>query len=143
MQPLIADSHEGLLAFIVQEIKGILHFLVQAKIEPGNRDIVELSPTVSCSNHAHVAGLSERPPLFDEVFDPRNRVLLNVVQSEEGGRFYHLCNRNMIVRLPADRHIDPPENMMWMPLWQIKEFMRYGLFNVEARSIISGISFID
>ncbi len=117
--------------------------MIQAKIEPGNRDIVELSPTVSCSNHAHVARLPRRPALFDEVWNPRNQVLLNVVQSEEGGRFYHLRNRNMIVRVPAHRRLDVPDNMMWMSLRQIKEFMRYGLFNIEARSIISGISFID
>ena len=40
MQPLLKDSNIGLLAFVCQEINGVLHFLVQAKVEPGNLDII-------------------------------------------------------------------------------------------------------
>lgn len=143
MQPLIADPNIGLLAFVCQNINGVLHFLVQAKVEPGNMDIIELSPSVSCSNYNFVRQHSERPFLFDEVLSPNAKVLIDSLQSEEGGRFYQIQNRNRIVEIAADKHIDLPFNYTWMTLNQMKEFMRYGMFNIEARSIISAISFID
>jgi oxidase EvaA len=143
MQPLIEDPNTGLLAFVTQKIDGILHFLVQAKVEPGNKDIIELSPTVSCSNYGYVARQEEKPFMYDEIFNPKNIVHFDSVQSEEGGRFYRIENRNMIVELnrPWQEQQIPP-NYIWMTLKQMKEFMRYGMFNIEARSLISSISFI-
>jgi oxidase EvaA len=143
MQPLLRDPHIGLLAFVCQYINGVLHFLVQAKVEPGNLDIIELSPTVSCSNYEYVKTKQGRPFLFDEVFDSNTIVLYDALQSEEGGRFYQIQNRNMIVQIPEDLKVELPYNYAWMTLAQMKEFMRYGMFNIEARSIISAISFID
>ena len=143
MQPLLKDHHVGLLAFICKEINGVLHFLVQAKVEPGNLDIIELSPTVSCSNYEYVKTRQERPFMFDEVFDAENTILSDALQSEEGGRFYQIQNRNMIVEIPSSMNVELPYNYIWMTLGQMKEFMRYGMFNIEARSIISAISFID
>jgi oxidase EvaA len=69
--------------------------------------------------------------------------MFDSLQSEEGGRFYEIQNRNMIVEIPETIKLDLPVNYAWMTLAQMKEFMRYGKFNIEARSIISGISFID
>lgn len=143
MQPLLKDPNIGLLAFVCQEINGVLHFLVQAKVEPGNIDIIELSPTVSCSNYEFVKNSEKRPFLFDAVFDAQTKVMYDALQSEEGGRFYQIQNRNMIVEIPESSYVDLPYNYTWMTLAQMKEFMRYGMFNIEARSIISAISFID
>ena len=143
MQPLLKDSNIGLLAFVCQEIDGVLHFLVQAKVEPGNLDIIELSSTVSCSNYEYVKRLEKRPFFFDEAVAKEAKVLYDSLQSEEGGRFYRIQNRNRIVEIPSQVKVALPPNYIWMTLGQMKEFMRYGLFNIEARSIISGISFID
>ena len=143
MQPLLKDSNIGLLAFVCQQINGVLHFLVQAKVEPGNIDIIELSPTVSCSNYEFVKSRENRPFLFDEVLAKDANVMYDSLQSEEGGRFYMIQNRNMIVEIPENVKVDLPYNYTWMTLAQMKEFMRYGMFNIEARSIISAISFID
>lgn len=143
MQPLLKDPHIGLLAFVCQEIDGVLHFLVQAKVEAGNLDLIELAPTVSCSNYEYVKTKQNRPFLFDEVFNSNSKILFDSLQSEEGGRFFEIQNRNMIVEIPESMKFDLPYNYAWMTLAQMKEFMRYGKFNIEARSIISGISFID
>lgn len=141
MQPLIKDDEIGMLAFAVKEINNVLHFLVQAKAEPGNIDIVELSPSVSCSNYEHVMTQQVRPFLFDEMLNPANTILYDNLQSEEGGRFFKVQNRNMIVLI--NKEIELPSNYIWMTLRQAKEFMRYGMFNIEARSIISSIAFTD
>lgn len=141
MQPLIKDDEIGMLAFAVKEINNVLHFLVQAKAEPGNIDIVELSPSVSCSNYEYVMTQQVRPFLFDEMLNPANTILYDNLQSEEGGRFFKVQNRNMIVLI--NKEIELPSNYIWMTLRQAKEFMRCGMFNIEARSIISSIAFTD
>ena len=48
-QPIIDQPEIGVLGCIVKEVKGILHFLVQAKIEPGNINVVQLSPTLQAT----------------------------------------------------------------------------------------------
>lgn len=48
-QPIINQPEIGILGFIVKELGGVLHFLVQAKIEPGNVNCVQLSPTIQAT----------------------------------------------------------------------------------------------
>jgi oxidase EvaA len=48
----------------------------------------------------------------------------------------------MIVEVCPDNDIKVPDNYIWMTLRQMKEFMRHGMFNIEARSIISTINFV-
>ena len=143
-QPLIKDLNIGLLGFLTKKINGIVHFLVQAKVEPGNIDIVELSPTVSCSNMDYLKSNKKSQPTFFEYFMnyKDSRTVYNTIQSEEGGRFYHLQNRNMIVELNESVNLDLPENYIWMTLSQMMDFMKYSMFNIEARSLISSINFV-
>lgn len=141
-QPLIADPHIGLLGFVAKKINGVLHLLVQAKVEPGHIDVVELSPTVSCSNYAAVAQREQRPAFFDHFVGPRaGKIHLDVLQSEEGGRFLALQNRNMLVEVGEHEDLAVPDNFLWMTLSQITELMRHSMFNIEARSLISGLGF--
>ena len=42
-QPIISPAQEGLVAFIVKKIQGNYHFLIQAKVEAGNFDIIACS----------------------------------------------------------------------------------------------------
>lgn len=57
-QPIINQPEIGFLGFIVKKFKGVLHFLLQAKIEPGNLNVVQLSPTLQAtrSNYMRVHG---------------------------------------------------------------------------------------
>lgn len=138
-QPLVKDLNIGLLGFILKKIDGVIHFLVQAKVEPGNIDVIELSPSVSCSNYEHILKNRDKmPPFFEHFFEnEKATVLIDSLQSEEGGRFFHLQNRNKIILLPEDTKIEIPENYCWMTINQMSEFMRYSMFNIEARSLIS------
>lgn len=140
-QPLIKDDNIGLLGFILKKNDGIYHFLVQAKVEPGNIDIIELSPTVSCSNYTYIAEDPELQPPFFNYFMSENseNVLFDVLQSEEGGRFYHMQNRNKIIIIDENENIEIPDNYCWMTINQMMDFMRYSMFNIEARSLISCI----
>jgi oxidase EvaA len=143
-QPLFGHYSFGLIGFLVKKINNVLHFLVQGKPEPGNLDIIELSPTVSCADAENRMRQSNKPP-FLEIFMKADstRIRYYSIQSEEGGRFYHWQNKNMIVEIDDSTTIDIPENYKWMTLNQIMTFKKYNNYlNIEARNILSCLSFI-
>jgi oxidase EvaA len=143
-QPLIESAQEGLLAFIIKPINGVYHFLVQAKLEPGNFDIIEFAPTVQClTGNFRDNEPGQRPPYLDYVLSaaPAQR-LVDTMQSEEGGRFFQEQNRNLLVLADDEFPLATSENYRWMTLNQIKQFIRFNNYlNIQARSLISAISF--
>ena len=45
---LVEQREEGIIGFIVKKINGVYHLLIQAKLEAGNFDVLEMAPTVQC-----------------------------------------------------------------------------------------------
>ncbi|MFJ9412528.1 NDP-hexose 2,3-dehydratase family protein [Streptomyces sp. NPDC101227] len=139
-QPVIVQSEVGILGILTREFDGVLHFLMQAKMEPGNPELLQLSPTVQAtySNYTKVhKGASVR---YLEYFtDPsRGRVLSDVLQSEHGSWFHRKRNRNLIVEAmgPVPEH----EDFRWLTLRQIHELLRYdNTVNMDARSVLAGL----
>lgn len=138
-QPLLAENKIGLIGFISTKINGVLHFLVQGKVEPGNFDVVDIAPTVSFSDVNSNAG---QP--FMNFFNSatKDQIIYSAVQSEEGGRFYHFRNRNMIIFVDDIDEDNIPNNYAWLTLSQMSEFLRFGLLNIEARNLVSYINLI-
>lgn len=140
-QPLIEQRQSGLTGFLAKKINGVLHFLVQARVEAGNLDILELAPSVQCITGNYLEPDWEIPYLeyfVDKI--SQKKIVYNSVQSEEGGRFYHDQNRNIIILLDDDENVDENKNYKWMSLLQIKHFIQFNnYFNIEARSLISSI----
>ena len=137
-QPLIKETQIGLIGYLIKVINGVDHFVVQAKMEPGNIDKFELAPTVSFSNFEERVASGYRPT-FVEYFigDKSTNVIYDNLQSEEGGRFYHFQNRNMIVE--TNDKLSLPENYILMTLNQILTLSKMGLFNIESRSLLSAL----
>lgn len=141
-QPLIRSAQVGIVAFLIKKIHGIYHFLVQAKLEAGNMDILELAPTVQCVNDNYRESIPEQKPAFlDYVLTIQtDRIWYDTHQSEEGGRFFHEQHRSMIIEADEDFPIAIPETYCWMTLNQIKVFIHFNnYFNMEARSLISAV----
>jgi len=144
-QPLIRAAQEGIIAFIVKKINGIYHFLVQAKLEAGNFDIIELAPTVQCLTGNYRKGQNEYDVMFlDEVLNARpEQIWYSAFQSEEGGRFFKEQNKNLIVEVDESFPVELPENFIWMTLNQLKVFIKYNNYlNIAARSLISAVKFM-
>jgi oxidase EvaA len=143
-QPLVRSVEKGLIAFVVKDIDGILHFLVQGKVEPGNLDTVAVGPTVQCAlGFESLADPDSWPPFVDTVrHAPSSAVRFHGTQSEEGGRFYHVENEYRVVQVPSDQYQDVPDNYMWITLRQFNALLRYGFVNVEARSLSACLSFV-
>ena len=143
-QPMIKPAQEGLIAFIVRPINGSYHFLVQAKLEAGNFDIVELAPTVQCLTGNYRVGSNEYSVKYiNEVLDARpEMILFDSMQSEEGGRFFREQNRNLIVEVGEDFPLEVGEHYCWMTLNQILRLIEFNNYlNIAARSLISAITF--
>jgi len=141
-QPLLKEPQQGLLGFITGKINGVLHFLMQAKVEPGNIDIIEIAPTVSCSAVNFKRQQGYHIPFLDYFLNASaQQIRYSAVQSEEGGRFYHFLNRNMVVELEESDKIDLPENYIWMTLGQVMEFLKHGYMNIDARTLLACIGF--
>ena len=143
-QPIIEPMQEGICAFVVKEINGVLHFLVQAKVEAGNFDIIEMAPTVQCitGSYNNSNSLVNIPYLRDVLDAKKMTIIYDTRQSEEGGRFYKEQNRNMILVADPDFQEAVPENFIWMTLNQLKIFNKFNNYiNIQARSLIAAISF--
>lgn len=141
-QPLVKSSEKGMIAFLTKRINEVPHFLVQAKVEPGNPDIVLVGPTVQCAlGRERLSDCSSWPRYLDTVIQaPAESVRFACVQSEEGGRFYHVENDYRIVELDPDGDNDVPEGYLWVTLRQLNQLLRYGEVNIEARSLLSCLS---
>lgn len=141
-QPIVAPHQEGLIAFIVKKIDGVYHFLVQAKIESGNFDIFELAPTVQCITGSYKNSLEKIPFLKYVLNVSPDQIRYSALQSEEGGRFYHEQNRNLIIEVGDDFPTEAPVNYRWMTLNQLLSFIKFNNYlNIQTRSLLAGIRF--
>ncbi len=143
-QPLIFQSEIGYLGIICKEIDGVLNFLMQAKIEPGNVNCVQISPTIQAtkSNFTRVHG--GHFPYYLELFEESDKhiIIYDQIQSEQSARFYRKRNRNIILLVNKDIELYP--NFRWMTLGQIKQLMKIrNLVNMDTRTVISGIPIIS
>lgn len=141
-QPLVQPMQQGLCAFIIKKINGVYHFLVQAKLECGNFDVLELAPTVQCLT-GNIFDYPSMPPFTEYVLKAKKeQIVFDTLQSEEGGRFFKEQNRNMMIEVGDDFPLDLPPRYTWMSLRQIYKFLRFNNYlNIQARSLISAISY--
>jgi oxidase EvaA len=137
-QPIIVQQEVGVLGILAKQIDGVLHFLMQAKMEPGNPNLLQLSPTVQAtySNYTKVhRGASVR---YLDYFlrAGSGRVIADVLQSEHGSWFLRKVNRNMIVEVDGD--VDVHEDFVWLTLGQIGELLRQdNVVNMDARTVLA------
>lgn len=142
-QPLVEPMQQGLCAFIIRKINGVYHFLVQAKLECGNFDVLELAPTVQCLTGNVPVKVEQQPEFYHYIINAKKeQIVFDTLQSEEGGRFYKEQNRNLIVEVGDDFPLDLPERYTWMTLRQIYKFLRFNNYlNIQARSLIAALKY--
>ncbi len=141
-QPIIIQNEIGYLGIIGKEINGILYFLMQAKIEPGNVNKIQISPTIQATKsnftQVHGGGLPSYLNYFSNEKD--YEIVVDQIQSEQSSRFLGKRNRNIIIIV--DDEVEVLGSHMWMTLGQIKQLMHYdNLVNMDTRTVISCIPF--
>ncbi|MGV3592968.1 MAG: NDP-hexose 2,3-dehydratase family protein [Gammaproteobacteria bacterium] len=138
-QPLLKHEGLGLSGFLCAEIGGVLHFLMQAKPEPGIVDSVELGPTVALFDYRRRAAQGAHVPYLDYFLQASAPAILHSsIQSEEGGRFWNLRNHVLVVQLPQAEAIAPRDNFAWMTLAQLRVLSQgESRVNSEARTLLA------
>lgn len=112
----------GILGLIRKRINGVPHYLVEAKAEPGNPNIVQISTTVQAtfSNIKQAHG-GKRTNFVDHFLSPSttgSRVILDRWMSEDGGRLFNKRNKSMIVEVDAI-DVPPVDRYRWLTLNQL------------------------
>ena len=141
-QPIINQPEYGYLGIIVREFNGVLHFLLQAKIEPGNVNKVQLSPTIQATKSNFNRVHKGKTPDYLEYFISPNPddILVDQLQTEQGARFLKKRNRNVIVYSSKIEAVN--EKFMWLTLWQIEQLMRDdNIVNMDTRTVLSCLPF--
>lgn len=141
-QPIIIQNEIGYLGIIGKEIDGVLYFLMQAKIEPGNVNKVQISPTIQATKSNFMQVHGGKVPAYLEYFSNKKNyeIIVDQIQSEQSSRFLGKRNRNIIIVIDDD--IEILDSHKWMTLGQIKQLMQYdNLVNMDTRTVISCIPF--
>lgn len=137
-QPIINQPEIGILGIIMRQNNNRVSFLMQAKVEPGNVNVVQIAPTVQAtwSNYMQVHS-GQKPSLLNYFFGKnKSKVIIDYLESEQGARFFKKRNRNMIVK--TDDDIDFSSNFRWITLDEIIELMKVdNLINMETRSVLA------
>ncbi|MFE6984863.1 NDP-hexose 2,3-dehydratase family protein [Streptomyces griseus] len=137
-QPVIRQPEVGILGILAKEFDGVLHFLMQAKMEPGNRNLLQLSPTVQATRSNYTKVHKGANVKYIEYFTrpERGQVLADALQSEHGSWFFRKSNRNMIVEAIGDVPLD--DDFCWLTLGQIGELLRLdNVVNMDARTVLA------
>ncbi|OEV30520.1 NDP-hexose 2,3-dehydratase [Streptomyces nanshensis] len=137
-QPIIKQPEVGILGILAKEFDGVLHFLMQAKMEPGNPNLLQVSPTVQATRSNYTKVHRGADVKYIEYFTQagRGRVMADVLQSEHGSWFHQKSNRNMLVQTDENVHVD--DDFCWLTLGQIGELLRLdNVINMDARTVLA------
>ncbi|MFR9751936.1 NDP-hexose 2,3-dehydratase family protein [Nocardia sp. 004] len=139
-QPMLQPVGQGVIAFLGRHFDDQFHILVHARTEAGTADVVEMGPTVACIPASYHDAPHANQPLFLDVVqqsEPADR-LVDVVHSEEGGRFYQAENRYLVIDAGDSVPQEVPADYCWMTVAQLTGFVRFGNHvNVAARCLLS------
>lgn len=143
-QPIVKQTgfDGGILGILRKRFDGIPHYLLEAKSEPGNPHMVQISPTLQATfsniNTIHLGNVPNYLHFFE---NPDKHGVIHYKQwlAEDGGRLYNKRNLNMIVEVDEDYKISfANDNFIWMSMYQMKKCLMEDAWVANSvRSIIS------
>ncbi|MEV4259070.1 NDP-hexose 2,3-dehydratase family protein [Spirillospora sp. NPDC049652] len=143
-QPIISQPEIGVLGLLVRRTAGRVECLVQAKMEPGNVNGVQISPTVQAtrSNYTRVHG-GRATPYLEHFARPRpGTVLVDVLQSEQGSWFLGKRNRNIVVE--ARGPVEERDGFRWIRLDLLHRLMLLdNVVNMDTRTVLSCLAAVS
>ena len=117
--------------------------MIEAKAEPGNPNLVQMSPTLQATfsniNKSHKGRAPKYLDFF--IYPEKYHAIIHYKQwlAEDGGRLYNKRNLNMLVEIPESQNVEiENDRFIWMNMYQIKRFLlRDAWVNPHIRGIIS------
>jgi len=141
-QPVIDQPEQGILGVISRCKNNKIEILLQAKIEPGNLDKVQYSPTVQATKSNYTGVHKGQPVPYLESFLPlAPEIVSEGFQSEHGYKFYRKANNNMHAHNDCVEALD--ERFMWLSLGDIRYLLsKEHCVNMDTRSVLATIDFV-
>ncbi|MCR5042115.1 MAG: NDP-hexose 2,3-dehydratase family protein [Clostridia bacterium] len=138
--PLVIQDEIGVLGLLARKIDGALHFLMQAKVEPGNEPTVQLSPTAQAtySNYTRSHGGSA-PPFAEYFLEERGRVIVDSLKYEQCSRYIAKRNRNII--MTTDEDIPETDTHFYVTPGKIARLMPTGAVMMDTRTLLAMFPF--
>ena len=130
-QPIIIQKEIGILGIIKSKNK----YLLQAKVEPGNKNKIQLSPTVQAtkSNYNKVHK-GKKVPYLEYFLRINKKNIIN--QSEQGFRYLNKFNSNIIIQIKKKINLLP--GFYWFSRSELEYLIKKkSLLNMNAISIFS------
>jgi len=137
-QPIILQTEIGILGFIISETENGFDWLVQAKPEPGNKDGVQLAPTVQATYSNYMCKHGGTKTHYLSYFQgSQNTVALSdCLQSEQGTRFLGKFNRNSVQQVDGRTPLKD-DKFAWFESREIRRALLSDYtVNTDARSVI-------
>lgn len=136
----------GILGLIRKRFDGVPHYLVEAKEEPGNYNIVQISTTIQATfsnlKRAHKGGKTNYSDLF---LNPKNhpvKVVFDQWTSEDGGRLFNKRNHSMLIEYDESEELElVSDRYRWASLFQLKRIIKEhnAIIAPHIRGILAGI----
>lgn len=141
IQPIINQAEHGILGLLIKQIGGIIYCLVQMKIEPGNKDVIQISPTVQATESNYKGIHKGKKVNYIDYFikeSPLYKTIYKQLQSEQGSKFYKKRNWNIVIELDNKVDIVGSDNHYWLSLSLINDLLsENNVINMDLRSILS------
>ena len=128
----------GIIGLVRASIRGVPHYLTDAKFEPGNFNDIQLSPSLQATysnlNRVH---LGSKPKVANKYFKKNFKTIRKFWVTEDGGRLYKKRNLHWIIQYHGKINT-PGMTYKWLTLWELDRFIKMGYYvGPHLRSILS------
>ena len=125
-----------------KKINGVPHYLVNAKFEPGNYKLIQISPTLQATfSNISKAHKGNQPKYLKYFLRPKKNnceIIFKQWFSEEGGRLNYKRNLGMLINNLSNERMKIEEDFKWITLIQIKQLiLENAIINPHLRSLVS------
>ncbi|WP_417449658.1 NDP-hexose 2,3-dehydratase family protein [Kordiimonas sp.] len=132
-QPLVLSTSSDEVMLFCQQRDGVLHFLLRPAYEVGLTGGVEFGPS-----HKLETVVTQPEWLRTLAEHQEWETLIQVEQSDEGGRFMGACCVYSIRQIPANYSVFEDTENFWVTLQEVEKLCAApGILTNEARSVIS------
>ena len=145
-QPILTEPgyKGGILGLLRKEINGTPHYLINAKFEPGNYRLIQLSPTLQATfsniSKAHEGNAPRYLKYFTQPKKNDCKIIFKQWFSEEGGRLRNKRNLGILINHNSQEAIKIDSDFKWVTLKQIKQLiLQNAMVNPHLRGLVSFI----
>ncbi|MDB3959288.1 NDP-hexose 2,3-dehydratase family protein [Candidatus Pelagibacter sp.] len=135
-QPLISQDEVGYLVMFKAIKDNKTFYLLQLKAEPGNRNTIQLSPTIQATKSNYMRIHGGKKTQFIEYTKNTKNFLLNTNQPEQGSRYLNKYNKNIIIKTEKFKLLT--KNFIWVEQKDLEKLSKKNnLLNMDTISILS------